>query len=453
MQTEEDIAAPGSGVGSQARALLRLGLPLAGSHVAQMAIVTTDLVMIGWYDIPSLAALSLSDPVFYILFIIGTGFAWAVMPMVASAAGQGDDRQIRRVTRMGLWLSLLYGIAVIPPFFFFEPIFLAIGQDPEVSRLAGLYMPFLGLGIIPVLLVMVLKSYFSALEMPRLILTVTILGAVLNVVLNYILIFGHFGMPELGIVGAGIASLLGNVLAALAMVFLAAVKRPDHALFRNFWRPDWDSFHAVFRLGWPIGLTSLAEVGLFSASSILMGWLGMIPLAAHGVALQITALTFMVHMGLSQAVTVRVGLALGRGDRTSVRTISMAGMMLSMGMVAATITLFLSVPETLIGLFIDPNDPERPLILAVGASLLAVAALFQFVDASQAMALGMLRGVQDTHIPMVIATVSYWIIGVPTSYVLGFPLGMGGIGVWLGLCVGLACAGIFLQHRFWSRHV
>ena len=452
MHTDATPSAPRANVGGQARALLSLGLPLVGSHVAQMLIGVTDTVMLGWYDITDLAALSVSGPVFFIVFIFGSGFAWAVTPMVASALSQDDERQVRRVTRMGLWLSILFGLLTVPVFFFAEPIFLAIGQDADVARQAGHYMPYLGLGIIPALMVQVLKSYLSALELTRAILLAVIGAAILNGCVNYLLIFGNLGAPQLGIAGAGIASLGSHLASLLALCVYAVRKRPEHALFRNLHRPDPEALRAVFTIGLPIGFTLLAEVGLFAASSVMMGWLGEIPLAAHGIALQIASVTFMVPLGLSQAVTVRVGRAHGRQDSEELRAAALAGMLLAGIAVVATITAFLTIPEMLIGLFVDPDDPARPAILATGTSLLAMAALFQLVDFGQVMGLGMLRGVQDTRVPMIMAIVSYWMIGLPVSYAMGFLFDWGGQGVWLGLSVGLATACIGMQFRFWRRH-
>lgn len=452
MHSDATPPAPRTSVGPQARALLTLGLPLVGSHVAQMLIGVTDAVMLGWYDVTDLAALSLSGPIFFIVFIFGSGFAMAVTPMVASALSQNDERQIRRVTRMGLWLSILFGLVTIPLFFFAERIFLAIGQEPDVARQAGIYMPYLGLGMIPALMVQVLKGYLSALEMTRAILLAVIGAAILNAGVNYLLIFGNFGAPELGIAGAGVASLVSHVASLAALCLYAVLKRPQHSLFRNLHRPDTEALRSVFSIGLPIGLTLLAEVGLFAASSVMMGWLGEIPLAAHGIALQIASLTFMIPLGLSQAVTVRVGRAHGRRDAEELHAAALAGMLLAGVAVIATITAFLTIPGFLIGLFVDPTDPARPAILATGVSLLAVAALFQLVDFGQVMALGMLRGVQDTRVPMIMALVSYWLIGLPVSYVMGFELGLGGVGVWLGLTVGLAAACIGMQTRFWTRY-
>ncbi len=452
MQQAVTSDTPRARVGAETRALLALGLPLIGSHIAQILIGVTDSIMLGWYDVTDLAALSVAAPVFYIVFIFGSGFAWAVTPMIASALGQEDERQVRRVTRMGLWLSIGFGLLVTPVFFLMEPILLAAGQEPDVARQAGIYMPWLGLGMIPALLVQVLKSYLSALELTRAILIAVIGAAGMNAAVNYLLIFGNFGAPELGITGAGIASLASHLVSLIALLAYALRKRPEHELLKNFQRPDPEALWSVFRLGLPIGLTLLAETGLFAASSIMMGWLGKIPLAAHGIALQITSVSFMVPLGLSQAVTVRVGKAWGKDDRETLRAAALAGMILAGLALVVIVATFLLIPGLLVGLFVDPTDPFRPEILSVGIVLLAVAALFQVVDIGQVMALGMLRGVQDTRVPMVMALISYWGIGLPVAYVLAFTLGWEGPGIWLGLTAGLAVACVTMQARFWRRY-
>jgi len=436
-----------------ASAILGLGLPLIGSHVAQFAITLTDALMLGWYSVEALAAEVLGGTLFFVLFIMGSGFAWAVMPMVASARAAGNETQIRRVTRMGAWASILFGIATLPLMLLARPIFEALGQDPDIAVLAGQYLSIMGWGILPALLVMVLKSYLAALERTQIVLWITLAAVGLNVVINYALIFGNWGFPELGVRGAAIASLMVNIASLVAMVFYAARAQPDHALFQRIWRPDPEALAQVFRLGWPIGITNLAEVGLFAASSIMMGWLGALPLAAHGIALQVTSVVFMVHLGLSNVATVRAGQAHGRADAVGLRDGAAVVLVMSGLVAAATMVLFLALPEWMMGLFMSPDEPNRATVISIGVGLLAAAALFQLVDAGQVMALGLLRGVQDTRVPMVMATVSYWLIGVPASYVMGFTLGLGGAGIWLGLAVGLACAAILMLARFWGASV
>lgn len=436
-----------------ARALLTLGLPLIGSHLAQMSLHVTDTVMLGWYGVVELAAVVLGASAFFIVFILGSGFGQAVMPMVAQALGRGDEVQVRRDTRMGLWLSIGFGALCYPVFWQSEAILLALGQQPDVSALTQDFLRIAGLGMMPALLVMALKSYLAALERTQVVLWITVAAVVLNAGINYALIFGNWGAPEMGVRGAAIASVATQVMtfAALALYahWLPELRR--FSLFQRFWRPDWQAMRQVFQLGLPIGLTGLAEGGMFQASAIMMGWIGTIQLAAHGIALEVTALAFMVHLGLSNAATVRVGRAMGQGNARSLRDGAKVALILSLGFGVAMVVLFLALPAQIVALFLDRTNPSSGAIIAFGTVLLALSALFQIVDAMQVMALGFLRGVRDTKVPMWLAAFSYWVIGIPASYVLAFPLGLGGAGLWLGLTVGLSLAAGLLLWRFWSR--
>jgi len=220
-------------------------------------------------------------------------------------------------------------------------------------------------------------------------------------------------------------------------------------LLVRFWRPDWQALWRVNALGLPIGLALLAESALFAASAVMMGWLGARSLAAHSIALEITAMFFMIHMGLSNAATVLVGRARGRRDIEGLRAAARASVFLSMGVAVATMVIYFTLGELMVGAFLAPDDPERAVIVPLGVTLLWVAALFQLADGVQAMAMGLLRGIQDTKLPMVIAAISYWLIGFPVAYALAFVLGLEGIGVWLGLVAGLSVAAVALMIRFW----
>ncbi len=434
-----------------ARATLVLGLPLIGSHLAQMALHVTDTVMLGWYGVTALASVVLGASSFFIVFVLGSGFAKAVMPMVAAALGSGDEVQVRRDTRMGLWLSILFGVLVYPVFWWSEPILLALGQKPEVARLAQDFMRIAGLGMVPALAVTVLSSYLAALGRTQAVLFVTVAAVLLNIAVGWALIFGNWGFPELGVRGAAIATVAVQVFSLAVLVVYAALL-PDlkrFHLFQRFWRPDWHAFRNVFRLGWPIGLTGLAEGGLFQASALMMGWVGTVELAAHGIAMQAASLGFMLHVGLSSAATIRTARFDGSGDVRALRLGAKVALALSFAVAVLVIAVFLAGPQAIVALFLDMTKPESAQIVAYGAVLLVLAALFQLADAMQVMALGLLRGIRDTRVPMVLAAVSYWLIGIPCSYVLAFPLGFGGVGLWLGLVVGLACAAASLMWRFW----
>ncbi|MEX0276921.1 MAG: MATE family efflux transporter [Ruegeria sp.] len=435
------------------RAIAVLGLPLVGGHLAQFAIGLTDTIMLGWYGVEALAAVTLASSYYFVLFLFGAGFGWAVMPMVATAAAEEDETSIRRSTRMGLWLSLIYAALMMPLLWWSYPVLIALKQEPDVAETASQYLRVAGWGLFPALIVMVLKSYLAALERTQIVLWITVVAALVNGLTNYALIFGNWGAPELGVIGAAIASVVTQIVSLIFVVIYAVRALPEHSLFQRFWRPDWEMFFSVLRLGVPIGLTTLAEVSLFAMSAIMMGWLGKVPLAAHGIALNLASATFMVHLGLSNAATIRAGNALGRRDRAHLEKGAIAVTVMSLVMSVLTIILFLTCAEPLISLFMEANDPQRGQILAIGTGLLAMAALFQLVDGAQVIALGLLRGLQDAKVPMVMAALSYWIVGIPTSYYFGFVYGMEGIGVWLGLVLGLACAAVLLMARFWMRSV
>ncbi len=432
------------------RATLKLGLPLIGGQLAQTAIGLTDTVMMGWYGVEELAAVALGASFFHLILILGMGFGLAVMPMVAAAFALDDTRQVRRVTRMGLWIGAGFAALSMPIFWYSEALLLAMGQTPQIARDAGTYLMIAGWAIWPGVLLTVLRSHLSALDRPNIVLWAWLGGFVLNIALNWVLIFGNLGAPELGISGAAIASLGTHLLifAVLAVYAARAEGLRDYDLFARFWRPDPGALAEVFRLGWPIALTLLAESGLFMATMIMMGWIGTLELAAHGIALQITSATFMVHIGLSSAATIRAGRAWSKGDADGLAQAARAALLLSGLMVTATIIFFVSLAAPLVGLFVDPTDPLRDRIISVGASLLVVAAIFQLADAAQVMALGLLRGVKDTTIPMIYAFISYWLIGVPCAYLLGLPLGWDGEGIWAGLVIGLGIAGVLLITRF-----
>jgi MATE family multidrug resistance protein len=432
------------------RAVLVLGLPLIGGHLAQIAIGVTDTVMLGWYGVEALAAVTLAATYYFVLFIFGSGYAWAVMPMVASLAAEGDEIGLRRATRMGLWLSTGFALLSLPAMIWSEPILRLMGQGDALAKDASTYLAIAGPGILPALLVMCIKSYLAALERTQVVLWITLASAVVNGLVNYALIFGNWGAPELGIRGAAIASLSTQLVSLIGVVLYARLSLPQHALFQRLWRADPQMLLRVFKLGWPIGLTALSEVGLFAASAVMMGWLGTVPLAAHGIAVQLASITFMVHLGLSNVATIRAGNALGRQDPWHMDRGARVVTCLSLVFAAATIVLYLAAPEPLLSLFMQEDEPERLRILAIGVGLLAMAALFQLVDGAQVIALGLLRGVQDTRMPMIYAAVSYWVVGVPCSYLLGFTFGLEGIGVWLGLVVGLALAAVLLSVRFWA---
>jgi len=437
----------------QARILLALGLPLVGSQVAQMSAGVIDTLMLGRYDLDALAGSVLANSLFFMLLLMGSGFAFAVTPLVAAAAAQGDAVRIRRITRMGLWASLGFAVLAVPVLLAGKAIFLAIGQDPVVAELGGQYLSVMAWGLPPALAVMLLRGYLAGLGRTRIVLWVTLGGCVLNAGLDWLLIFGRFGLPELGVRGAALASTGMNLAVLVVSVAYALRAFPEHALFVRLWRPDWAELAQVLRLGWPIGVASLAEAGLFSAASVMIGWAGPVPLAAHGVVMQLVSITFMLHLGLSQAATILAGRAYGQGDWSGLRGLARVAVALSLAVAAGTVVVLLAFRVPLIDAFLDPAAPAHAAILRLAVQLLFAGALFQTADGLQVVMMSLLRGVQDTQVPMGLVMLSYWGIGVPLAYVLSSHTGMGALGVWIGLAAGLFMAAGLLSWRFWSERL
>jgi MATE family multidrug resistance protein len=340
----------------------------------------------------------------------GSGFASAILPLAAQAEGRNDPTHVRRSVRMGMWILLLYAVLVMPFLWFLEPALIGLGQKPELAALASDYIRIAQWAMFPALMMMALRSFFAARSRAGIVLWSALIGTLVNGVLNYALIFGHFGAPEMGVRGAAVASVVSSTVIFLIMAGWAVLhpRHLEYRLFQRFWRPEWPAFFEVFRLGLPIGFTILAEVGLFMAASVMMGWLGTVPLAAHGIAIQLASISFMVPLGLSHAATVRIGQAYGRGDMEGLARAAHTVMGLSVVIALASGALFWIFPEALVSLFLDEANADAAELLKVAVPLVLVAAAFQLVDAVQAIAAGLLRGIKDTRTPMIIAVISYW---------------------------------------------
>lgn len=430
-----------------------LGLPLVGSAVAGFLVHMTDIILLGWYDLVVLAAGTIATSFYFNIFIFGAGIGNAVLPLVAAAEAAGDHTRSRRVTRMGLWLSFGFTVLTIPLFWNTGVIFRAMGQQPEVAALAQDFMRIAMWGLFPWLGVNLLRCYLSAQLLTTVQLWVTVGAVGVNAVLNYGLIFGAWGLPEMGIRGAALGSVVVQTLTFLALAAYTTWRLPEARLWQRIWRVDGPAMRDVFHLGWPIGVTALSETGLFTISALMMGWIGTFELAAHGVASQLAALTFMFHIGMTQAATVHAGGAYGRRDQTELVRVGLASILVAMFFATLVVAGFVTFNHDLVALFLRAEDARRDFVLIIAAELLLFAALFQFADATQAVALSLLRGVQDTKIPMWLAAFAYWCVGVPAGYLLAFHAGLGPAGIWLGLTAGLGTAALLLMLRFWRHGV
>ncbi len=296
-----------------------------------------------------------------------------------------------------------------------------------------------------------MRNFVAALERPGWVLAISLGAIPLNALLSYALIFGKWGMPAWGIFGGGLGSSIVWVVQALLLAIVIVTDRQFRRfhLFGRFWRPDWPRYRKLWKLGFPIGLAMGFEGGVFSAAAYLMGLIDAESVAAHAVALQIAALSFMVPWGLAQASTVRVGKFLGEGDRAGIARAGWTAWALGVGFMALMALLIWAFPRDLMTIFLD-DTPENARVIALGVSFLAIAAIFQVADGAQVVGAGMLRGLHDTRVPMIYALFGYWAIGLGVGIALAFSLGWRGIGIWFGLAAGLGVVAALMLWR-WSR--
>jgi MATE family multidrug resistance protein len=439
--------------GAEFGALFKLGWPLMVAQLAQISLNTTDVVMLSWLGPKFLAAAALANALFVAMQIFGMGIVEAVAPMAAQALGAHDLRSVRRTLRQGIWAAVLVSLLLFPVIWNIAPIYSLLGQDPELVDMADRFIHFVIWAIFPAFQIVVFRSFLSAHGATRVILLITVAGFFVNAFFDWLLIFGNWGFPRLQLAGAGIAT----SCTSFAMLVLTVAYTVWHRRFRryhvfhNFFRPDWPRFRELFRIGIPIGVMRLAEVLLFTSAALLQGWLGEDEVAAHAIALQLASITFMVPLGISQAATVRVGLAYGEHDREGIRRAGWMALLVTLLFMAAAAVAFLLAPGFFVGLFLDPANPVNSHAIALATSYLIVAGFFQLFDGTQVTMSAALRGLSDTKMPLVIALIGYWIVGFPVSYLFGFPLGFRGVGIWMGLAAGLAAVGLVLTVRFALR--
>lgn len=439
---------------AEIRTTLALAWPLILSNLSGSLIHATDVFLLGKLGPAALAAGALATNLVMALSLFGMGLMVATAPMIASEKGRKPHsvRDVRRTVRQGLWLAVSFCLPVWVALLFAEQIFLALGQTPELARGASTMVATLMWSMLPFLGLVVLRSFLSAKGRTIWTLYVTLFGVVANALLNYGLILGKFGFPQMGLAGAGLGSTLVNFLmfAILAGVVSRHRDFRRYHLFGRFWRADWPRYRALARLGLPIGLTMGFEASVFSVAIFLMGLINTASVAAHAVALQIASITFMVPLGLAQATTVRVGIGHGRRDPALIGRAGWAGFMLGVGFMAMTALMMWLIPGALVALFVDPAATGGAEVTRLAISFLMVAAVFQVVDGAQVMGAAMLRGLHDTRIPMVYALFGYWGIGIGVGAYLAFAAELAGLGIWIGLASGLAAVSLLMVWR-WQR--
>jgi len=436
------------------RATLSLAWPLMLANLTQQAIQATDVLLMGRLGSTQLAAVTLALNMTFTFNLLMLGLVIASSPMMATALGQRFNavRDVRRTFRAGLWLIA----AMLPPYWLVlwhvGDLMRLFGESDELARQGQTFLRAYMWCTAPWLLFQLLRNFISALERPRAVLWLSLAGIGLNALLSWSLIFGRLGMPALGLVGGGLGSTLTWLIMCAALVAVTLLDRQFRRfhLFGHWWRFDGQRTMAMVKLGWPIGVTMALEMGVFALAAYFMGWIGAPAVAAHAVALQLAALTFMVPLGLGQATTVRVGLALGRDDEAGIARAGWTAWVMGVAFMGAMALVMWSIPRQLITLFLD-DVPANAVVIALAVSFLRVAAAFQLVDGAQVIGAGMLRGLHDTRWPLMFALVGYWVVGLGIGSWLAFGRDWKGVGIWVGLASGLAAVAALMLARWVMR--
>jgi multidrug resistance protein, MATE family len=439
---------------TEARALLVLAVPMILGNLAQTMINATDLILLGRIDAASLAVGSLAFNLYVPFLVFGIGLMAAISPVVAAERGRKRHsvRDVRRTVRQGMWLAVILSIPCWAILWNAPTLLRLMGQDADLAAAAGGFVRIVMWSVLPVFLFFALRNFISGIERPNWGAAVLAVQVAVNALLGWVLIFGHFGFPAMGVNGAAVASAVANTFVFVALALVVTFLKPfrRYAIFGRFWRADWPRLRELSGIGLPIAVTLLLEVTVFAGAVFLMGLIGRDSIAAHAIALQVAAASFMVPLGLSQAATVRVGLAYGADDRQGISRAGWTAIAIGTSFMAAMALALLAFPLPLIGIFIDTAAAANAPVVALATTFLVVAAVFQIVDGAQVVGAGVLRGLQDTTVPMVYAAIGYWIVGIGIGAVLAFPLKMQGLGIWIGLASGLAVVAVLMIWR-WSR--
>jgi MATE family multidrug resistance protein len=418
---------------------VKLAWPIALTQLGQIAMMTTDLALIGRLGEHAIAAVGLAHLILFVGFVLGMGPLSAVGPLAAQAFGARKPRLVRRSLRVGLWAAVIIGIPV------------NVAQLwGETAALAARYLAGLTWSMIPAWCFIAFRNFMGAVNRPEPALAITLAAIPANGLLAYALIYGAFGLPRLDLLGAGLATTFVNAAMCMVAIWVCYTRRPfrKYRVLGRFWRADWELMRKLLTIGLPISGGFMLEWGLFSSAALLVGWIGTTALAAHQIALQVAAILFMIPFGISLAATVRVGHAVGRRDPVAARRAGLGALALGTVFMTATTAIIVALRHDVPLLFIgDQTDAAGTADLA--ATLLLVGATFFVTDGVQGVAAGALRGFNDTRVPMVFAAISFWLIGFPSAYGLDFTAGLGAVGIWIGFSIAVGTFALLLVWRFY----
>jgi len=434
-------------VKSHLRPTILLAYPVVLSQLGHILVSVCDSVMVGQTGKLPLAAVSVGVSVTTVLMVLGLGISMGAVPRVAAANGRGDNGALGHLLVGTIWLNTLVGVLLAGLSQLLPLALPHLRQAPEVVALASPWVRVVGLSLLPLMVFQGFREWAEGLGLTRQAMQLSILGNVVNAVLCYAFIFGQFGSPAMGLMGAAWATLIARVIMAVLMAQFVLrakelqAKRP--AVAATWLRPGLAELRGQLALGLPIGVQMMFEVGAFAASALMMGWLGVATQAAHQIAINVASVTYMAASGIAAAATIRVGNLRGSGDLAGARQAGFAAYWLTFGFMSAMGLLLLGLRY-----FIPAFYNTDPAVVSQAITLLAIAAAFQISDGVQVVGLGALRGLEDVKVPSVVALLAYWAIALPLGYYLGFELKMGAPGVWLGLLTGLSIVAVVLLVRF-----
>ena len=433
------------------RELAKLAVPLVLAQLAQNTTSLVDTIMVGKLGQDALAGIAIGSTVFMFVSIVASGFVLGCGTLVAQAVGANDQVTCGRAVRQGFWLSVFLFVPAFLLFWNIYPILLWLDQPPETAAASSAYLRAISWGLLPSLWTFAIRGLLEGHSDNRPIMVVAVVGVGLNMFLNYLFMFGKFGLPELGLVGTGVASSIALSL-TFVMYLVYSLRGYQHLnLLRGLRTPDLPMLTQLIRIGGPIGLTLACEVSMFSAAGIAMGQLGKVQLAAHQIALQTASCSFMIPLGISIAASARIGQFVGAKNVQAAKTAGTVGIAACGLVMAEFALLFLVFKRSIIGFFLDLTNPANLEVIELASQLLMIAALFQIADGIQVSGSLALRGMKDTLVGFLITIFSYLVVGCSCGWWLCFRAGLGANGLWFGMTIGLATAAVLLVLRFYWR--
>ena len=427
------------------RPMMALAFPIMSGMVAQMLIGLSDTIMVGRVGVVPLAAAAFVIAIAHLPLVFGIGLLSSVAVLTAQACGARKPDEAGEVLRHGVLLGTVTGVLTAASLVCLRPLLHLFGQPVEVVHECGPFLTLFGLSMLPVLVAQVFKQFAESLNHPWAPTFIMLGGVMLNILLNWVLIFGNWGASAMGLEGSGWATLISRSAIALALIVYVLTAKPLREFLPLKWltRLVWDRLSRLLHLGWPVAAQHLMEVSAFVFAAIMVGWISADAIAAHQIAITCAATSFMFALGTGMAGCIRVGQAWGSGQLRRMRRIGFIGVLLATAMMACFAVLFVAAGDPLARLF-----TSSPAVIGLTVNLLLLAAIFQVADAVQIAAICALRGLADVRVPAIIAVLAYGAVAVPLGYTLGFPLHLGAVGIWIGLTAGLIVAAISLLWRF-----